>query len=442
MSLSLSLPAPALGCRPLSVGRVALVILIALYFNDLLTAMTGLEKAPMRHLGTGVLMAASAGGLGTMLLRGDIVRYPFTLWPLALVGLFLTTSLISNSLFLPKSLGDWLPAHYVFMPVLLFYLLGGLRCTEREVFLGLVISGLIGGALMLAYHFDLLPFLEYYERRSIFGLDVRRMVVLKYEVMLALLALFAALLEERTPAWAKALAMVAVVVLLFLSSKVMQSRQALVAIMVSFVLLLAFDRRTFQHHPFLVRATVGLMVLLAVPFALANYLDLLGRDDLIESRELNVYVRIYTFERYFDLFTDTYGVGFGMSSPTGQVNNAIGANLAAAANFNDLELYGALFQFGIIGGLAALYLTLAGITAGWRAFRLLPCPHRWRPALLSVFLISGLLSPLPLNIFTQEWSMYFGGFALYLAWYYRVIASPAAHGAPPSGGQLAGDQPE
>jgi hypothetical protein len=406
--------------RRLSIWRVLLVAILALYHGDLLPAATGIDPVITRQIGSAILIPAGAISFGVILARGDVAHFPFLLWPLVLVGLFIITSLFSNSLFFPKPMEDWLYAHYMYLPLTLVYVLMALRFTDKEVYWGLVGVGLVAIGLMALYYFDLAPFLSYYARRSIFGVQVERVVVLKYEVLLAVLALFTSLLNPHITTKLKPICLIILIAALLLLVELVQSRLVLLGTGLGFALLLICDPRTYQHRSFIVRGTFAVIGLMLMPLLIGDYLSLLGRSDLLESQEMAVYVRIHTFDHYRSLFESTYGVGFGMSSATGLVNNVISESMAELANFNDLGLYGALFQFGVLGGLAAAYLSLTAVVVSYRAMRVVPDADRWRPAVLCAFFTGGLCSPLPVNVFTLEWSMYFAGFMLYLIWYYRA----------------------
>lgn len=434
MTLSLPLEAPSLtsATAPPAAGRtvpfdrpgvrlwcVGLVALLGVHHAELPAVLLRMDEVQWRQLGAALIAGGACAGILWMLWRGVLLDRPYTAWPLLLLGTILTVSLFANTAFFPKPLKDWLPAHYVYVPVLQFYILLAFRATDREVIWGLILSGLLAAVLMLVYYAGQLDLLRYYARRSIFGLDVSRIVIMKYEFFFASLGLFAVLLTGHLSLFWRVVAGVALALCLFLQIQVVQSRQGLIAMGIGMAVVLLLDRRTFQMRPFLVRGAVVLIGLLAAPLLLAQYLSLLTRDDLLQSNELNVAVRFHTFDHYVRHFIDSYGVGFGMASASGRVNNVIAEGLANAVNFTDLGLYGAFMQFGVLGGLIAVWLTLQAVLWGVRAARLAPDAESWRPAVLAGYFIGWLCVPVQINAFTLHSSIHFGALVIYLAWYYR-----------------------
>ncbi|NYZ16389.1 hypothetical protein HL658_27930 [Azospirillum sp. RWY-5-1] len=411
---------PAVAAIPgLCWWRVALVVVFGLFHSELFAVVSGADEVLVRQAGLGLLTGAALASLGWLLWRGTLLQRPYVLWPLILLCTILTVSLFANTAFYPKPLKDWLPAHYIYLPVLQFYVLLAVRATDRDIIWGLILTGVIAALLMTVYYLGLWDALRYYARRSIFGLDVSRIVIMKYEFFFASLGLFAILLTPHLPMWLKTLAGTLLALCLALQIQVVQSRQGLIAMFVGMAVLLLVDRRSLHVRPFLVRGAVVLIGLLCVPLALDQYLELLTRRDLLESRELNVAVRFHTFDHYAQYFIDTMGVGFGMSAPSGRINNVIAEGRALAVNFTDLGLYGAFMQFGVIGGLLAVFLTLQAIFWGIRTARALSPEHAWRPALLGAYFIGWLCVPVQINAFTLPSSIHFGALAVYLAWYYR-----------------------
>ncbi|HYD32177.1 MAG TPA: O-antigen ligase family protein [Azospirillaceae bacterium] len=410
---------PAFDRESVSWWRVGLLAILSLYHNELLAALIGIGDEVMRQMGFPLLIAGAGLGLLFLLMTGALFRHPFLLWPLVLVGVFILTSLFANTVFYPKSLKDWLPAHYIYLPILQLYLMAALRYTDRDILWGLLFTGLVAAVLTLGYRFGAFQFLEYYSRRSIFGETERRVVVMKYEFLYATLVLLSLGMASRLAVWAKGLGLLGLALLLALQIGVVQSRQGLIAVGVGAAVLMALDRRTFEPLTLLTRAALGLVALVVVPIALAPYIDLLGRDDLVESDQLNVGIRLQAFQHYLGYFRETWGVGFGMSSPSARLNNVIAEALAHAYNFSDLGLWAAFLQFGIVGGSLATFLTLLTIRTGIQAARTLPDQDAWRPAVLAAYFIGWMCVPVPINVFTLPKSIHFGALALYLVWYYR-----------------------
>lgn len=407
--------------RPgVSLWRVALVTVLTLFHNELIAVVLGMDEVMVRQGGLAVLTMLSLAAFAVLVWRGMVFAHPFLLWPLGLLVLFLVVSLFANTAFFPKPVSHWLAAHYVYLPVLQVYLLVALRCTAKDVVWGLIVAGVIAAALMIGYEAGALPMLRSFVRRSIFGQDVARIVIMKYEFFFASLALFVLVLSSRMgPGW-KAGALAVLGLCLALQVQLVQSRQGLIAMAMGVGVALLLDRQTFQFRPFLVRAAMALCAIVVLPVLLEPYIALLARDDLMESRELNVAIRFETFFHYLPIFLDTGGVGFGMSAPSGRINNIIAASLAQHVNFTDLGLYGALFQFGVLGGAAAVYLTLQAVTVGIGGARRFDAGERWCAAVMAGYFIGWLCVPVPINAFTFTSSIHFGSLVILVIWHMRA----------------------
>ncbi len=419
-----------------SLWRVALVTFLTLFHNELIAALLGLDEVTVRQGGLALLTALSLASLAVLVWRGMVFAHPFLLWPLGLLLLFLVVSLFANTVFFPKPLSHWLAAHYVYLPVLQVYLLVALRCTAKDVMWGIIGAGIIAAVLMIGYEVGQLPMLRAFVRRSIFGQDVARIVIMKYEFFFASLALFVLVLSSRLAVGWKGVAMAVLGVCLALQVQLVQSRQGLIAMGVGVAVALLLDRQTFRFRPFLVRTAMALCAIVVLPILLEPYIALLARDDLMESRELNVAIRFETFFHYLPIFLDTGGVGFGMSAPSGRINNIIAASLAQHVNFTDLGLYGALFQFGVLGGAAAVTMTFLAIRVGIGGARRFGADERWCAAVLAGYFIGWLCVPVPINAFTFTSSIHFGSLVIAIIWHMRAhlrfldLTRPAAAEAP------------
>ncbi|WP_029007578.1 hypothetical protein [Azospirillum halopraeferens] len=422
--------------------RVALVAGMAFLYAELIAVIIGMDDILFRQLVALSVGGAGFASIGWLAWRGELFRHPFALWPLVLVAVMLMVSLFSNTIFFPKPLKDWLPAHYVYLPVMQLYILMALRFTDREVIWGLAFAGLVAAVLMVVYRFGLWDVLSHYARRSIFGLDVSRIVIMKHEFFFASLAMFAVLLAPSVPFAGKVAAAVALAVCMALQIEVVQSRQGMLATGVGMLVMLAVDRRSFHTKPFLVRATMLVIGAMVVPLLMWDYVEMLFRDDLLDSRELNVAVRFHTFDHYSHYFHVTHGLGFGMMSATGTRNNVLAESLSMHVNITDLGLYGSFMQFGIVGGSLAVLLTGFVIYYSLRTARRLPQDEAWMPALLGAYFLGWMCVPVQLNAFTMSTSIHFGAFVFYLAWYYRcrgryeAMAGASRPGAPGAAGAL------
>ena len=400
---------------------MTLLAVLVLQADEFFTALFGWNDVLARQTMAGLYLLVGLAYLLFQLLSGRIGAYTYLLWAPGLFVLFLIVSAVSNTLLLPKPLGDWVPAHYIYLPVMICYLLAALRYSERDVVLGLAVAGGVAATVIAVDALVHLEFVKFFTRRSIFDIAERRVVILGYEVVFCAVLAFAGAWMQFGRAASGVFLYVIVFALFYLESQVIQTRLALLNMGLSILLLIYWDRK---RGSFLRLAFANVMLigaLLVAPIVLDRYLDLLSQRDLITSNQYNVYIRIQTAEFYLRQFAESYGLGIGMMSPNAGVANPLRAGMALQFNIVDVGLAAALFQFGLPGLAAVCFLTINAAYSAFRAFRVLSGWPRVRAAAVAAMVIGAFIAPIPANFFSISSTTYLGGILIYLTWYYRRV---------------------
>jgi hypothetical protein len=81
-----------------------------------------------------------------------------------------------------------------------------------------------------------------------------------------------------------------------------------------------------------------------------------------KTRESTIGIRFKAIEYYYEHFSNTYGLGFGVLGSRREYRNPVSQGLAQGYNLNDLSLAGIIFRFGIPG-------LLLIIATAWKLLR-------------------------------------------------------------------------
>jgi hypothetical protein len=169
---------------------------------------------------------------------------------------------------------------------------------------------------------------------------------------------------------------------------------------------------------------VGVLVVLAAgPLLLGKYLDKITSNAQYFNRDASVRFRTIEFQYFYDAFQHTYGLGFGvMSTGVGKKNIlSYAANQAGyiygtgsyGLGLSDIGIFSALTQFGYIGLIITLFMT------GMASFKLIKYaradPRFWSAGAAGCLMLAFMLSPLPMNFFTLQWTVFVGNVLWFLA---------------------------
>jgi hypothetical protein len=372
--------------------------------------IVGLPRELMRQGVPALILGGAIVSLFAFLMGSRRFRLPDVQWSLLVIAIMFVVSFISANYIYPKPLNDWIFSFYSALPLLLVYPLILLRYTEKDVFNAIFLSAIIGCLLLIINDIRPLQFLEFKLLASHFYDESTRISLNPYMTQIFTIFVFAILLGK-LPADRFLFLLGLFGVLIFVQARLIELRLILYgtafSCLITKVLILLF---------------IGIVpaIILAEP-----YIRQLFDDRLLIEDEANILIRIETFHYFWDRFLETSGIGFGIMSATGETNNVLRPQWGVYGwygyNITDLGLYSAFLQFGVVGGLVTFYLTFKMIYVGYRGFRVMPEPDRWRPAVFATFLLASLFTPIPVNLITVTSKTLHGGLLLFLLTQYSSI---------------------
>ncbi|KKB82371.1 hypothetical protein VW29_16260 [Devosia limi DSM 17137] len=334
-------------------------------------------------------------------------------------------SFISNSFFIPQPPDGWLPGLVLLVPLLLLFALDAFKITVKEVIDGLLIAALFAAMLVNVDRVSPIAGLDSYLHTAIHDPSLRRIVVMHNEMGFAFVILVARLLNMRT--LGGALLYLAALALLSGPLFVVSETRLVIAAAVIGCMLYAL---------LVYRSTVKALVLsvLAViaaglsPLIFGKYIDYamamgdLGDDPSVRFRAIEIL-------HFGQLFDQTAGFGFGLMSLSPNKPNILtdalfrDAALYGAPDYwlslVDIRIYGALYQFGYVGFVLVLGLTLIVAYRLWWCSREVAYTRRDDVGAVAATVVAFMLSPLPMNLFTAENTVTIGG----MLWFLTARAS-------------------
>lgn len=322
-------------------------------------------------------------------------------------------SFISNNYIYPQDVSGWVPALYLLTPIALIFALKAYRATAAGIIAGIVFAGASGAVIVVVDHFINLSVMDVYERAATVGLSDRRIVFLKTEAAIAASVIAARLILAR--GMKKRLINFLIAAPLFYSLLfISESRLAIAAVMIGtaiFALFVAKGKRKLKY------IVIGLTVsVLFLPFALEKYVEQFKSSGYLEE-DASVVFRLLEMEHFKEYFEKTGGLGFGVMSTGANKNNilAYSANKAGydygsgdyGMGLADIGIYAALYQFGWVGLILVLYMTLVAAIYMMRIARL--DKNAFDVGAVGAITLAYMLSPLPMNFFTLDSTAIDGG---------------------------------
>lgn len=398
-----------------SILKIALIIILILESDAMLTTIIGADKILMRW-------AYAALMLGSLLLticmqiflikkKQNIYFY----YPMLIFLVVFVVSAGSAFFIFPKPIGDWLPSLYSYAPIFIFYFFFLINAKEKEIAIAFIATALIISALLLSDRFVNFTFLNEYQRMSsFFGQGARRIVLLKNEVIFGLVILVSLIIFGRQKTATRAILITAAISLFIVQTLIMESRLAFLAIAVAFCSLLYIGGISKKILGVCFVGMIGAVII--IPTVFAEHIDkMMGMS--IGDDSSNIGVRVESVTYLFNLYAESNGWGVGMMSPTGTINNVL--NPGTTFNVADTGFFSSLGQFGIFGFLLWLTLTLKCFSIFKKKFNN-SNKTNYVAAAAYACLMSFTISPLPLSLFTQAWNITMGGTLLYLAWLHNT----------------------
>lgn len=394
--------------------KVVVTSLFIMESDGLVSRMLGLDKV-LSGWGYAALMCLFLGLSMLYVIKQKSSReLAVFYYPLLAFSLFTFVSFVSGGILFPKPLKEWLPSLYIFTPIFIFYVLYALRVSAKELMFAIVCVSLFVSLLLLVDKFVYLTVLDEYVRRSsFFSLDVRRIVLLKNEVILGFVILASMIITSQKDLMKNKHLIVFAFIVFFVQALVMESRMGFLAMGVSVIVLLYLKGINRRNIVIFTSGVIGLFLIFPIVFS--AHIEKLN-NMTVDGPSGNISVRFETVEHFYNLFKESYYIGFGMMSPSAKSNNV----LMSGGHYNiaDAGFYSSLFQFGILGAIIWLYFTYRTLKI-LRSYYLKTGKTEPYSAAGFAFLLAFTLSPLPISFFTAAWCISMGGVLLYLLWLYQ-----------------------
>ncbi|NML12769.1 hypothetical protein HHL08_21980 [Sphingobium sp. AR-3-1] len=389
-------------------GRIIFIALIFMLFSGVATLLAGLPSSTGKFTAAGITLVAPLLFLAFMPRTFQLSRLT-DFFPIGLFAWFLLVSFISNRYVYGYGYENWVPAMYMVVPLLTYYLWWGIGATLEDIVLGIMLTGLIATGVIIIDQFLHLPQLDELRRMSAFTdmNESRRIIFLKNECVMALLLTIVSLSKGKSllgNIWL----FFALGVMGFTIVQVFESRMALAAVAIAVLFYVLFSRAGAVRRVVM----VGGLIIIAVPasiYVFDRYLApifALGISDYIE--DYNVEIRLQSAAYWMGHFERTMGLGIGVMSVSPNQPNIQSSVIDQAFLLADMGMFGALYQYGIIGLIATVIATIYLIR---RLFILgLQSTHPRAPEMfmMACFILAFELQPVPISFFTLQWSLPLG----------------------------------
>ena len=337
------------------------------------------------------------------------------LMPFLLILLMIIVSFISNIFIFGYGVMNFGPSLYMLMPVLTFYLLRNLNISSGDVIWGFIVSAIFASVIVLIDSAVGLTSLRQMRRLSVFGAagNMDRLVILKDACVISLVCLIANLLARKKSLSQYALYATLFTLIVFPVFFTFESRFAIIVTLISTALFVSFGRMTVSRRVSLY--TLGLVA--GVPgawLAMQKFISpILGSDWKSYAETNNVSVRINSLNYYLEWFEHSYYFGIGHMSTSPTYKNVLSSVVDRAYNLNDLGIYASLFQFGILGLVSTIFMTIYLVV---RLFRLGYTDHFRSPEMhiLGCYVIASFIQVVPANFFTLTATCIYGSMLWYL----------------------------
>jgi hypothetical protein len=336
-------------------------------------------------------------------------------YPIIAFFIFFAVSFISGNFIFVKPLKDWLPSLYAFIPIFIFYFLYFFKYTSKEVVWSFICVAILISTLLIVDRISNFAFLDDYQRRSaFFSLDIRRIVLLKNEVIFGFVTVVSLLIIGNRSTNEKKILIIIAALLFLVQAFVMESRMGFIAMGVGTLTIMYIKGLTKQVFRWYVVGFLG--VVLVFPIVFSKHIEGLSNMSLHDSSS-NISIRFETVSHFYDTYIQSGGMGIGSMSSNGSVNNIL--NSEEHNNIVDAGAISSLFQFGPFGLLIWIVFTFKSIQACLQYYRKTNNTDPYSAATFA-FILSFTLSPLPLSFFTASWCISVGGVLLYLMWFFQT----------------------
>ena len=325
-------------------------------------------------------------------------------------------SFISNVYIFGYELRNWFFALYTLIPILAFVMWWAVGMTATEVLYGIVVTGFIAALLNVADRFAPIPALDGLRRMSAYGAfgNTDRLVFLKDECVLAGLLLFANLLTHLGRRGQVSISIVPLLLIGYVEVEIFESRLSILITIVAIAVFMLTANINSARRLFAIMLSLTVGIPLGA-WLLDKYITPLLSNNVSRYIEnTNVEIRFISNEYFARVFAETWGNGIGVMSTNPESPNVISNVVAKAYNLNDLGLFAALYQFGIVGITLAIAMSVIFFIGMYRIGKGSIHPKSSEIFMVSSFFLASLIQPIPINFITLPYSCFFGSTLWYL----------------------------
>lgn len=381
-----------------------LVAALLFAWEGFFAAILGAQTYAHRPLIGVLLLALAAVRFGQIVMsfrydRFELLSYAFFAW---CVGV----SAYSNIFIFQQDYNRWVFATYVISPILVLPVVKLLKLRAEDLFNGLLWAGVAASFLVVFDQVVHLPFMEIFVRGASAGIE-RRMVFLKTESAFAAVILLARL--GASPNLVKAIPTALLLMVVGVNLAVVtESRLAIAALGLAAVITALFAFKGARRAKVVFYGALAASAI--APVVLWKYIEQAFSYTDYAAQDVSVNWRIRTFEYFWPYFERTEGMGFGVMSLGPEAGNFMSwannyAGIYAGIGrypmlLNDVGITAALMQFGWVG---------LSLTVGFTVLMAVTLMRIGRTRSVETFAVGALalaymISPLPINFFTLEWS--------------------------------------
>ena len=399
----------------ISYFKVTLMCLIVFESDGLITKLIGFDTVLGAWLFAFSMICFLFLSVFRLARDKDFCEIKSFYYPILAFFVFFVVSFISANFVFVKPMKDWLPSLYVFSPIFVFYFMYFFKYTSKEIIWSFIWVAILISTLLIIDRISNLAFLDEYQRRSaFFSLDVRRIVLLKNEVIFGFVAVVALLITGSRTKKENQILLITAGLLFLVQAFIMESRMGFLAMGVATLTLMyikGLTKKTFRLY-----VMVFLAVAFVFPIVFSEHIEGLSNMSLHDS-ESNIYVRFETVSHFYDTYIQSGGLGIGSMSSNGSINNIL--NSEDHNNIVDAGAYSSLFQFGPFGFIIWIVFTFQSMKTYFQYYRKTDNTDPYSAATYA-FLMSFTLSLLPISFFTASWCISIGGVLLYFMWLFRT----------------------
>ncbi len=336
-------------------------------------------------------------------------------YPILAFFVFFVVSFFSGNFIFVKPVKDWLPSLYIFIPIFMFYFLYFFKYTSKEIVWSYIWVAISISTLLIIDRISNFSFLDEYQRRSaFFSLDIRRIVLLKNEVIFGFVAVVSLFITGNRGSKENRVLIIIAGLLFLVQAFIMESRMGFLAMGVACLTLMyikGLTQKVFRSY------IMGfLAVVFVFPIVFSEYIEGLSNMSFNDSAS-NISIRFETVSHFYGAYIQSGGLGIGSMSSNGAVNNILHSE--EHNNIVDAGAISSLLQFGLLGLLVWVVFTYQSLKTYLQYYNESKKTDPYSAATFA-FLMSFTLSLWPLSFFTASWCISIGGVLLYFMWLFRT----------------------